>query len=96
MRSVVVPACDRAELVRRRLDRLAPGAQDLDASRYEVVVADGRSRVSARAALMAMHPWARVVEGPRRGPAANRNAGAKAAHGGYLAFTEDDAIPAPK
>ncbi len=91
--SVIVPTCDRPELLRRCLDRLAPGAQALEAHRYEVIVADDGSRASARAALQATHPWARVVEGPRQGPAANRNAGARAADTRYLAFTDDDAIP---
>jgi GT2 family glycosyltransferase len=91
--SVVVPTCDRNELLRRCLDRLAPGAQQLDGSRYEVVVADDGAPGNAAVALCATHPWARVVEGPRRGPAANRNAGARAARGAYLAFTDDDTVP---
>ena len=35
----------------------------------------------------------RVVAGPRRGPAANRNAGAQAAGGEWIAFTDDDTVP---
>jgi GT2 family glycosyltransferase len=91
--SVIVPTCDRLDLLRQCLDRLAPGAQRLDPSRYEVVVADDGLRMSARAALAATHPSVRVVEGPRRGPAANRNAGAAASCGTYLAFTDDDTLP---
>jgi len=91
--SVIVPTCDRPELLRRCLDRLAPGAQALEAHRYEVIVADDGSRARASTALEATHPWARVIEGPRQGPAANRNAGARASGARYLAFTDDDAIP---
>ncbi|MBI3568265.1 MAG: glycosyltransferase family 2 protein [Gemmatimonadetes bacterium] len=93
--SVVVPTRDRPDLLRRCLDRLAPGAQTLDAARYEVVVSDDGAPGSAATALAATHPWARTVEGPRRGPAANRNAGAKAARGEWLAFTDDDTVPSP-
>jgi glycosyltransferase involved in cell wall biosynthesis len=34
------------------------------------------------------------VRGPRRGPAANRNAGAREARGAWLVFADDDIIPA--
>ena len=93
MISVVVPACDRPDTLRDVMDRLAPGAQSLAADRYEVVVSDDGQRVRALDALGASHPWARVVQGPRRGPAANRNAGASAARGDWIAFTDDDTEP---
>lgn len=91
--SVVVPTCDRHALLRRCLDRLAPGSQSLDAASYEVVVSDDGAPGSAAAAIAGTHPWVRVVDGPRRGPAANRNNGAAAARGQWLAFTDDDTEP---
>ncbi len=42
---------------------------------------------------MASLPWARWVAGPRRGPAANRNAGASVAAGEFLVFIDDDCLP---
>ena len=90
---MVVPTCDRPAALRVVLDRLAPGAQRLDAGRYEVIVSDDGPLESAAAALGASHPWVRVVQGPRRGPAANRNAGATAARGEWIAFTDDDTEP---
>ena len=59
--SVVVPTCNRADLLRRCLDRLAPGAQRLDAARYEVIVADDGAPGSAAMAIEKTHPWARTV-----------------------------------
>jgi len=94
--SVVVPTRDRPELLGRCLDRLAPGSQSLDAHRYEVVVSDDGEPGRAAATLARTHPWARVVAGPRRGPAANRNAGAAAARGEWIAFTDDDTEPSPQ
>lgn len=91
--SVIVPTRDRPELLRRTLDHLAPGTQTLAADRYEVVVSDDARPSTAAASLAESHPWARVVEGPGRGPAANRNAGASAARGQWLAFTDDDTEP---
>lgn len=93
--SVIVPTRARLDLVRRTLDHLAPGVQTLPASQYEVIVTDDANPPTAAAALAATHPWVRVVTGPSRGPAANRNAGARAARHLWLAFTDDDTEPAP-
>jgi GT2 family glycosyltransferase len=90
--SVVIPTCDRHADLSACLERVAPGRQTLDAAKYEVIVSDdGKS--SASAALAAQFPWVRWVEGPRRGPAANRNCGASQARGDWLAFTDDDCLP---
>ena len=94
--SVVIPTRDRPELLRHCLDRLAPGIQTVDTVRYEVVVSDDGEPGSAASALERTHPWVRVVAGPRRGPAANRNAGAAAARGDWIAFTDDDTEPSPQ
>ena len=93
--SVVVPTRDRPALLGQCLDRLAPGRQSLDAQQYEVVVSDDGEPGRTARALAASHPWARVVAGARRGPAANRNAGAAAARGEWIAFTDDDTEPSP-
>lgn len=76
------------------MDRLAPGSQRIDPQSYEVIVSDDGVREPALDWMRASHPWARVVAGPRRGPAANRNAGAAAARGEWIAFTDDDTEPA--
>jgi len=91
--SVIVPTRDRPDLLRRTLDLLAPGTQTLAPERYEVIVADDASPPTAARLLASSHPWVRVVEGPGRGPAANRNAGARAARHAWLAFTDDDTEP---
>lgn len=92
--SVVIPTYDRHATLAAVLERLAPGAQALDADAYEVVVTDDARRPATRAFLAERFPWARYVEGPSRGPAANRNHGAAVARGEWLAFTDDDTLPA--
>ncbi|MFM6182975.1 MAG: glycosyltransferase family 2 protein [Dolichospermum sp.] len=42
------------------------------------------------------YPWVKWVAGPGKGPAANRNNGAKYATGEWLAFTDDDCLPDPQ
>ena len=91
--SVIVPTRDRRRELTACLTRLAPGAQSLDAARYEVVVTDDGDVDATDAWLRAEFPWARHVRGPRRGPASNRNSGARAAHGTWLVFADDDIVP---
>jgi len=94
MISVVIPTCRRPDLLARCLDRLAPGAQTLPADQYEVIVTDDGEPTVERF-LTEKYPWVSWGPGPRRGPAANRNAGARRARGEWLAFTDDDCVPAP-
>jgi len=91
--SVVIPTRDRNETLALCLDRLAPGSQTLPHDQYEVIVADDSARTAARDLVSDRYPWARWVAGPRRGPAANRNTGARIARGEWLAFTDDDCLP---
>lgn len=60
-----------------------------------MIVTDDGSNSTAEGMLRERYPWARWIAGPRRGPAANRNNGARAARGEWLAFTDDDCLPEP-
>ena len=71
-----------------------PGRQTLPADQYEVIVTDDGEPTVERF-LTEKYPWVSWVPGPRRGPAANRNAGARRARGDWLAFTDDDCVPDP-
>jgi GT2 family glycosyltransferase len=90
---VVIPTRSRPTELGACLARLAPEAQSLDAAAYEVIVADDGDAGATTAWLARDFPFVRVVPGPRRGPAANRNAGARAARAPWIAFTDDDTLP---
>ncbi len=93
--SIIIPTKDRPQLLAACLDRLAPGAQTLAADQYEVIVSDDSPHGSAQKLIEERYRWVRWVKGPGRGPAANRNSGARYASGEYLAFVDDDCLPEP-
>ncbi|MEH2381176.1 MAG: glycosyltransferase [Nostoc sp.] len=92
--SVIIPTYHRNDLLVKCLDCLAPGVQTLAAGQYEVIVTDDGSQTTAEEMIRQQYPWVKWVAGPRSGPAANRNNGAKYAQGEWLAFTDDDCLPA--
>ena len=94
--SVVIPTCRRNESLARCLDSLARHAQTFPADEYEVIVSDdGPPGGNAHSLVEGHYPDVRWVQGPRRGPAANRNFGASHARAGWLVFTDDDCLPQP-
>lgn len=86
--SVIIPTCHRAELLAQCLRRLST-------SEAEIVVTDDGRDDATRALVKRDFPHVRWVAGPRRGPAANRNHGARTATGDWLAFVDDDCQPQP-
>lgn len=92
--SVVIPTCNRPALLSHCLDRIAPNGQNFRSDSYEVIVTDdGNQQQQVAHLLKANYPWVEWVEGPRRGPAANRNHGASLAKGEWLLFCDDDCLP---
>lgn len=91
--TVVVPTCHRNDLLAKCLDCLAPASQTLLSSYYDVIVTDDGVSSTAQALVTERYPWAKWTQGPRRGPAANRNHGASLATTEWIAFTDDDCLP---
>ena len=97
--SVVIPTYRRPELLERVLEALAK--QDLPPDEFEVIVCDDAGSEETHAQVerwRAAHPITIAYVSaatPRRGPAAMRNAGWRAARGEVIAFTDDDTIPEP-
>lgn len=93
--SVVVPTYNRPEGLGRCLAALA--AQDYPRERFEVVVVDDGGAIPARSTAEPFLDTAplRLVRQENSGPSAARNAGAAAASGDFVAFTDDDCAPEP-
>jgi hypothetical protein len=97
--SVVIPTYRRPHLLHRCLVPLM--SQALDARSYEIIVVDdGRDPLTRTVVETLIHkhpagPALRYLQPPpgKRGPAAARNCGWRAAQGAVIAFTDDDTIP---
>jgi GT2 family glycosyltransferase len=93
--SVIIPTCNRNFELELCLQRLHPKSQSILASEYEVIVTDDGFDSTAESIVAEGYPWVRWTRGPMRGPAANRNHGARLAKGDWLVFTDDDCLPEP-
>jgi len=83
---IVIPTFQRVHLLIRCLEKLP-------ASGVEIVVSDDGNAEATRQYVEPMFPNVRVVQGPKRGPAANRNNGARHMNAELLIFLDDDCIP---
>lgn len=75
---------------RERLTSCLRSLKDLRGPRYEVIVVDDGSSDGTAGLVRQQFPEVRLVELPPSGLSAARNAGAEAAKGEILAFTDDD------
>jgi GT2 family glycosyltransferase len=71
---------------------LDPANQIFESS-YEVIVTDDSRENVSKKLIEEKYSWAKWVEGSKKGPAANRNNGAKHATGEWLVFIDDDCLP---
>jgi GT2 family glycosyltransferase len=93
MLSVIIPTCNRIDLLKKCLDNLHSSMQSVSLELYEIIVTDDSKENIAKNLLSKNYYWVKWVEGPKKGPAANRNNGAKNASGEWLIFIDDDCIP---
>jgi GT2 family glycosyltransferase len=89
--SIVIPTCQRVADLERCLQILVPQLP-ADGS-CELMVSDDGDVKKTKEALAAKFPAVLWTQGPRRGPAANRNHGASATTGEWLIFVDDDVLP---
>jgi succinoglycan biosynthesis protein ExoA len=83
--SVIVPVRNEGAFIANTLHQLL--SQDYEKSRFEVIVADGRSSDDTRtvvAALQTRHANLHLLDNPRRWSSAGRNAAVRAARGDII------------
>jgi GT2 family glycosyltransferase len=62
----------------------------------EVIVSDDALESNAEALVAERFTWAKWMDGPKRGPAANRNNAVRNASGEWVVFIDDDCIPSAR
>ena len=92
--SVVIPTYERPAALTGALEALC--AQTYPRERFEVIVVDNAGGAETVVRPFEARLPVRALRETRRGPAAARNTGARAARGTLLAFTDDDCRPAPE
>jgi len=93
MLSVIIPTYNRNDLVAQCLKQLDPEVQSLSIDSYEVIVTDDSKQQQAKQFIEENYKWVKWIAGPQKGPAANRNNGARKALGEWLIFIDDDCLP---
>ena len=89
--AIIIPTRNRHEFLRRCLSRLIPYVvAHPDCS---IVVSDDGDALQTRQVLVGELAGVQVIQGPRRGPSANRNCGAAHATAELLVFLDDDCFP---
>ena len=91
--SVIIPTCDRPSLLRSCLRGLEAARQALQPGQCEIIVSDDGHGRETMQMLGSEFPLIEWTAGPQRGPAANRNRGARQACGEWLVFIDDDCLP---
>lgn len=92
--SIIIPTYRRNDLLEQCLESLqqsfASGKVPED---VQVIVSDDAPDLPSKDALAAKFGFVEWVQGPSRGPAANRNFGAAKAYFDVLVFLDDDCLP---
>jgi GT2 family glycosyltransferase len=89
--SIVIPTCQRTRDLERCLERLMPQTKAF--RNCEVIVTDDGDVERTKIALAGKFPAVVWTQGPRLGPAANRNHGANTGRGLWIVFLDDDLQP---
>lgn len=93
--SIIIPTRSRSRQLAECLAGLA--RLDYPRDRFQVIVVDDESPMQLDAVIQAASDQLEVtlMRQKHAGPAMARNRGAQSARGEFLAFTDDDCIPAP-
>ncbi|MBX9780733.1 MAG: glycosyltransferase [Chitinophagaceae bacterium] len=90
--SIVVSTYNRPVLLKSCLNSIQAAISVTEGASIEVIVTDDSDNDESMILLHQNFPLYQYIKGTRRGPAANRNNGAKKAEGEWIVFIDDDVI----
>lgn len=98
--TIIIPTCERPFEVVKCLRKIADNDFYLLGNAIELIVMDDGGSPSLEDSIRSLSQFSKtsnlhIYPGPRKGPAANCNAGAKLACGEWLVFVDDDCVPDP-
>ncbi len=91
--SIIIPTCNRVDMLKSCLDAIEILCIRINTDKLEVIVTDDSKDEITSKFINEYYKWVKIVEGPKKGPASNRNNGARHAKGEWLIFIDDDCIP---
>ncbi|MBK0382067.1 glycosyltransferase [Pedobacter sp. SD-b] len=94
--SIIIPTFNRKELLLKCLKALQLNNQEVLSIEYDVIVSDDSLNNNAKELIENNFSWVKWIEGPKKGPASNRNFAVKQSKGKWIIFLDDDCIPQKK
>lgn len=91
--SIIIPTCNRPDLLETCLSGLYLSINQVPQHSIKVIVSDDSQDGNSKNMVMEKFPECEYTEGPRKGPASNRNHGASVSDSEWLIFLDDDCIP---
>ena len=91
--SIIIPTCNRNDLLELCLNKLLESIVIVNNISYEIIVTDDSLNDDAKSLIDDKYSTVKWVQGPKKGPAANRNNGAKNSIAEWLIFLDDDCLP---
>ncbi len=91
--SIIIPTYNRLKELSICLENLIFSIETTNYSNYEIIISDDNFDINNKIYFENLYSKLSFIQGPQKGPAANRNKASKAAKGNWLIFIDDDCIP---
>ena len=91
--SIIIPTCNRNDLLELCLNKLLEATNFVKNISIEIIVSDDSLNNDAKGLIETKYSMVKWIQGPKKGPAANRNNGSNNSKAEWLIFLDDDCLP---